>query len=173
MDNLIIRPETENDHEAVYNLIKTAFETAKVADGDEQDYMEDLRKEDSYINDLSLVAEIDGKIIGQNVLFKTYIESGKGNVDTLLLGPICVAIEYRDKGIGSALIKESFRIAKEKGFQSVFLCGDPLYYSRFGFIKAADLDIRIRKDIPEQFVLAYELVEGSLKDVSGYLHINF
>lgn len=40
----IIRQETEQDHPAIYDLIRTAFETAKVSDGDEQDFAVNLRR---------------------------------------------------------------------------------------------------------------------------------
>ena len=41
--NIIVRQTTEADYSAVYDLIKTAFETAEHKDGTEQDYAVDLR----------------------------------------------------------------------------------------------------------------------------------
>ena len=61
---LIIRRETENDYKDVYDLIKAAFESAEHKDGNEQDLAEALRKSDAFVPELSLVAEISGKIAG-------------------------------------------------------------------------------------------------------------
>ena len=52
------------DYDAIYNLVKKAFETAKHSDGNEQDLVNALRKGKSYINELSLVAEFEEKIKG-------------------------------------------------------------------------------------------------------------
>lgn len=58
-----IRPETPADYDAVYNLVKLAFETAEHSDGNEQDLVVALCGNDNYISQLSLVAEIDGKVV--------------------------------------------------------------------------------------------------------------
>lgn len=44
MKNFKIRQETKEDLDEVYQLIKTAFETAKVKDGDEQDFAVKLQE---------------------------------------------------------------------------------------------------------------------------------
>ena len=61
MKNFKIRQETKEDLDEVYQLIKTAFETAKVKDGDEQDFAVKLREGKNFIPELSMVAETDGK----------------------------------------------------------------------------------------------------------------
>ena len=72
---LIIRQENKNDYEEVYNVIKTAFETAEHSDGNEQDLVVALRKSDNFIPELSLVAVMNNKIVGY-ILF-TKIKIGK------------------------------------------------------------------------------------------------
>lgn len=57
-----IRKETATDYEAVYSVVKHAFESAEQADGNEQDLVNALRKGDAFIPELSLVAEADGKL---------------------------------------------------------------------------------------------------------------
>ena len=61
---LVIRQENVNDYEQVYNIIKTAFEKAEHSDGNEQDLVIALRKSNSFIPELSLVAVGENKIIG-------------------------------------------------------------------------------------------------------------
>lgn len=61
---MIIRKEETKDFDSVYSLIYEAFDKAEHSDGTEQELVNSLRKSDAYIPELSLVAEIDGKIVG-------------------------------------------------------------------------------------------------------------
>jgi len=165
--NLNIRQERQSDFKQIYNLVKVAFQTAKVSNGKEQDFVNELRNSGNYIPELALVAEENHKIIGHIMLTKSYISSSSGKTETLFLGPISVVLEHRNKGVGSQLINKSFELAKSVGYKSVVLVGDPAYYSRFGFRKSADLGIRHLQQIPEEYVLACELVPGTLHCISG------
>ena len=51
--------------------MKLAFETAHVSNGEEQDFVNQLRAEGNYIPRLALVAEEDGKLIGHIMLTRT------------------------------------------------------------------------------------------------------
>lgn len=166
--NYNIRQETEKDFPEIYQLIKTAFETAKVKDGDEQDFAENLRKSENFIPQLALVAEDKNKLIGQIMLTKTYVSQPDGSqYEGLLIAPVSVLLEYRDQGVGSALIKEGIRRGEALGFKAVFLCGDPAYYHRFGFQSTASFGIKYIHDVPEQFIMAYEIENGALDNVYG------
>lgn len=165
--NYQIREESPKDFPEIYKLIKTAFETAKVKDGDEQDFADNLRKNERYIPQLALVAEHESKLIAHIMLTKTYVESENGLYEALLLAPICVLIEYRDMGIGSDLIKESFVRARELGFEAVFLCGDPAYYHRFGFRPTSEFGIKPKQNIPPEYVMGYELKPNALGGITG------
>ncbi len=67
---MIIRQETKKDHRKVFNVIESAFKDAEFADHTEQFLVERLRKSDAFIPELSIVAEIDGKIVGHILLTK-------------------------------------------------------------------------------------------------------
>lgn len=163
-----IREETDRDQAEIYTLIKTAFETAKVKDGNEQDFAANLRKSDRYIPELALVAQSGGKLIGHIMLTKTKLTRPDGKVEeVLLVAPLSVLIEYRDKGVGSALMKEGLRKAKEMGYNAAFLCGDPGYYERFGYKRSSLFGIGNAQNIPEQYVLAYELKRNALEEITG------
>ena len=117
-----------------------------------------------------MVAEENGKLIGHIMLTKTYVINDGNKFETLLLAPISVALEYRNQGVGSNLIKESFRLAKEMGYTSVFLVGDPAYYHRFGFKAAVNYGIKNMNNIPDEYVMACELVTDALYRISGTIN---
>ena len=112
---MTIRQATPEDFDAIYSLVKTAFQTAKVSDGGEQDFVLKLRK-GSYIPELELVAEEDGVLIGHIMLTGASIRENGGCFGTLLLAPLSVALEWRAKGIGTALIREALAKAAALAF---------------------------------------------------------
>lgn len=179
---MYLRQEKPEDYEAIYVLVKAAFETAEIKGGDEQDYVIELRKSSRYIPELALVAaeKYEEKkqanaeqenIIGHIMLTQTELVSRDKYYDTLLLSPLCVALSCRKRGIGGALIKESFRLAGERGYSAVFLCGDPEYYMKYGFRKALEFGIINERDPDPEHVMAYELFPNALKGKSGTINI--
>ena len=61
---MMIRQEEKRDCHDIYAIVKAAFESADHSDGNEQDLVNALRQSGAYIPELSLVAEIDGRIAG-------------------------------------------------------------------------------------------------------------
>ena len=53
---MTIRPAQAGDYSEIYSLVQTAFATAKVSDGTEQDFVLELRRRDTYRPELELVA---------------------------------------------------------------------------------------------------------------------
>ena len=70
---MIIRQETADDHKKVYSVIKTAFAAAEHSDGNEQDLVVKLRHSTHFIPELSLVAQINSKIVGHIMFTKAYV----------------------------------------------------------------------------------------------------
>ncbi|KJS12652.1 MAG: GNAT family acetyltransferase [Desulfotomaculum sp. BICA1-6] len=164
---MVIRREKPEEFSQIYDLVKVAFQTAKVTNGQEQDFVNQLRSNGNYIPELALVAEENSKLIGHLMLTKTYIINNGNKYETLLLAPISVVLEYRNQGIGSKLIKESFKLANDMGYTSILLVGDPAYYHRFGFKAAVNFGIKHTHNIPDEYVMACELVPGALYGISG------
>ena len=165
-----IRQENINDYEVIYRFVKTAFETAKVKDGHEQDFVNSIRSSDNYIPELALVAEDKGEIIGHIMLSKTYVENEDKKFEALYLAPVSVLLKRRNQGIGSKLIYESFKHARGMGYKAVFLAGDPAYYNRFGFVPTIKHNIKCSLEIPEELyenIMVCELVPDALAGVSG------
>ena len=135
----MIRRERVEDFNEVYDVVKAAFATAECSDGKEQDLVVALRNSDAYVPELSLVAEVDGKIVG-HIMFT---EAEVGNRTELVLAPLAVLPEYQRQGIGTALIVEGHRIARELGYCYSVVLGSEKYYSRFGYIPAVQMGIEV------------------------------
>lgn len=88
-----------------------------------------LTEKRRFIADLSLVAEISGEIAGHILFTKARV----GNAEVVALAPLSVKPVYQRQGVGTALIKEGHRIAKELGYQYSLVLGSELYYPRMGY----------------------------------------
>lgn len=161
--NIVIRQEQGNDIDTIYSVVKSAFEKAEHSDGDEQNLVSCLRNSEAFIPELSLVAELNGEIVG-HVLF-TKIKIGE-NV-SLALAPVSVIPKYQGKGVGSKLILKGHEIAKSLGFGSVVVLGHPTYYPRLGYVPASKWGIKTLFEVPDDCFMALELIEDSLINVSG------
>ena len=164
---MIIRQEKASEFPRIYELIKIAFQTAKVANGQEQDYANSLRISGNYIPDLALVAEEDGKLVGHIMLTKTFIERNTSKFEALLLAPLSVTIEYRKRGIGSQLVMKSLELAKKHEYAAVFVVGDPAFYGRFGFKSSVFFGVKHTPPIPDQYVMVHELFACALSKTAG------
>jgi len=83
---------------------------------------------------LARVALYDDRVIGSI----QYWPMRLGGETVLLLGPLAVAPEWENRGIGRALVAASLAAAAAEGWRHVFLVGDFDYYSRFGFSPASN-----------------------------------
>lgn len=175
---MLIRQEQPEDYDAIYQMIKTAFETAKVKDGDEQDFANRLRAGNKYIRELALVAEENGAIVGHIMLTRSTVrneEQGEQDFTAVLLAPLAVALEYRNKGVGGQLVRAAMNLARSMGYTAVFIAGDPAYYGRFGFVPTRGYGIRCTLDVPEEFtdcIMVAELTPNALQGVSGLVDFN-
>lgn len=137
-DDLIIRREAPADAAAVLDLIDAAFPTPDGAQrAIEVGLVEELRADGDVIDDLTFVAELDGRVVGQ-VLCSRGTLGGRPSVG---LGPIAVEPEHQQSGIGAALMASVIATAESLGEPVIVLLGDPGYYGHFGFGPGADLGI--------------------------------
>ncbi|MFD1673806.1 GNAT family N-acetyltransferase [Alicyclobacillus fodiniaquatilis] len=89
----------------------------------------------SFDPDLALVAELGGQVVGHVLFTPHVVHVGGESMHAVLLSPISVHPEHQNKGIGSGLIEEGLKRAKEKGYVFSFLLGHKTYYPRFGYRK--------------------------------------
>lgn len=165
---ITIRQEEKKDFKIVFDLIQRAFEKEQFTDHQEQFLVERLRKSEAFVPELSLVAEIEGKIAGYILLTKLKIVTNDlATTESLALAPVAVLPEYQGKGIGGQLILAAHQKAKELGFHSIILLGHSGYYPRFGYEMAKKFGIKLPFDVPDENCMAIELSENALQHVSG------
>jgi putative acetyltransferase len=147
---MIIRRETSSDIEAITQVTIAAFKTLSISNHTEQFIIKALRAADELT--LSLVAEIDGGVVGHIAFSPVTISDG--STGWYGLGPVSVLPKYHKQGIGKTLINEGLSMLKELGAQGCALVGDPNYYKRFGFKNYSEL---IYEGIPQEYfqVLAF------------------
>ena len=162
-----IRQEKPSDYKTVFNLIEAAFKNEPYSDNKEQLLVEKLRGSDEFIPELSLVAELNGEIIGHILLTKIKIISENRSFESLALAPVSVKPKYQKKGVGGQLIIESHKRAKKLGYRSIVLLGHENYYPRFGYELASKYNIKIPFDAHDENCMVIELKENGLQGVSG------
>jgi len=166
--DITIRREQPDDYGEVYALVRTAFAAEEHADGDEADYLNELRTKDTFIPALSLVAALPcGRVVGQVVLYETEIATRRGPCTQLLLSPICVHPEHQRRGIARALVEAALAKARAMGYGAVFLCGDPAIYSRLGFVPSYQFRIYHAKKRYARWSMVRELTPGALRGIRG------
>ena len=156
---MTIRPERPEEFQAIELLIREAFLTAEVSDGDEHRFAARRRADGNYLPGLALVAELGGRIAGHIMLTRFVLRDATA---VLLVAPLSVAAEHRRRGIGTALLREGLRRGAKAGYAAALLLGDPDYYGRVGFRPSAGFGIRCADAIPERYVQVLELVPGAL-----------
>ncbi len=97
---------------------------------------------------VSLVAELNGKIVGHIAFSPVFMSDG--TIDWYGLGPVSVLPEYQGKGIGKALILEGLKGLKRLNAKGCCLVGHPEYYRKFGF---QNNEILIHEGVPMEFSL--------------------
>jgi len=162
-----IRQEKPSDYKAVEAMIRRAFENSDLGYHGEADLVAELRKNKTFIPELSIVAELYGEVVGHILLSKIKIEGEHKFVDSLSLAPMSVDPSVQSNGIGALLIEEAHQIAKNLGHKSIFLIGHEDYYPRFGYQKASKFGVEFPFEAPDQNCLVFELVDGGLNNVEG------
>lgn len=129
MTNVHVRPETTADIDAIHRITTEAFLEAPHTDHTEQFVVQQLRHSGALT--ISLVAEVDGELVGHVA--------------------ISVTPAWQGKGIGSALMHHVLQQLKITGAAGCVLLGDPAYYARFGFLPDPRL---ILPDVPPAYFQA-------------------
>lgn len=167
-NTITIRQEEARDYDKVRELVKLAFCNMEDSDHTEHLLVERLRKSESYVPDLSLVAETaDGQIAGHILLSKVKIVGDKGVFTVLALAPLSVLPQFQRQGIGGMLIREAHKKASDLGYVAAVLLGHKDYYPKFGYKKASLFGIKFPFDVPDDYCMVVELRKDGLEDLHG------
>ncbi|MCB1735787.1 MAG: N-acetyltransferase [Gammaproteobacteria bacterium] len=157
MSDIMVRPETSEDVRAIDVVNLSAFE------GDREARLIDaLRRSPSFVPELSLVAEFNGRIVGHLLLSKVELRRREQIIHLLELGPMSVVPSQSHRGIGTILIETAINQARERGFKAIVEVGQANYYTRFNFEPAAKWGLSCNLPVPDDAITAIELEAGVL-----------
>lgn len=145
--NIVVRREEEGDVNAITQVTIAAFKTLDISNQTEQFIIAELRAAQAL--SVSLVAELDGRVIGHITFSPVTISDG--TKDWYGLGPVSVLPEYQRQGIGRVLIEEGLSRLRERDAKGCCLVGHPEYYSKFGFHNVSGL---VFEGVPEEVFFA-------------------
>jgi putative acetyltransferase len=148
-----IRPERPGEAAAVRAVNDAAFGTIH-----EGQIVDDIRGTDRWIEGGSLVAEVEGRLVGHLFLSEGDLEADDGRVRRIwMVGPVAVVPDRQRQGIGAALMRAAIALAKERGEPVLVLLGHATYYPRFGFEPARGIGIEAPRPWPDANWLALRL----------------
>ena len=155
---MIIRNETISDIAAINEVTIAAFKNLAISNHTEQYIINALRKAKALT--ISLVAEMDGQVVGHIAFSPVTISDGAA--DWYGLGPVSVLPEHQKNGIGKFLISEGLSLLKKLDGQGCVLVGHPAYYKRLGF---QNLPTLIHEGVPQEVFFALPFTEKVPKGI--------
>ena len=155
-----VRRETAGDAKAVFAVNRHAF------DGDVEAKLVDRLRELGEPT-ISLVAELDGRIVGHILFSRVTVGSGQDSRNAMALGPMAVVPELQRRRIGSKLVETGVEACRERGENVVFVLGHPKYYPRFGFQPAGPKGLHFHSTEFDPYFFVKELEAGALAGMCG------
>lgn len=155
---LKIREEAPADVPSIEAVTVAAFLDAPHTSHTEQHIVKALRLADALT--ISMVAELDGVVVGHVALSPVAISDG--TVGWYGLGPISVLPAHQHCGVGSALMHAAIDALRRLRAQGCVLLGDPSYYRQFGFSPEPELTLA---GVPPEYFQA--LLLGSKRPKGG------
>lgn len=132
---LEVRREVPDDRAAIHALNAAVFPT------DAEARLVDALRANGTLA-LSLVAVVEGAIVGHIAFSPVVIESEERVVHAIGLAPMGVAVSHQRTGIGARLIADGLQELRGEGHRVCVVLGHPAYYPRYGFVRAATHGIR-------------------------------
>jgi putative acetyltransferase len=162
---IIIRNEIDADVDAITEVTVAAFKTLEISNHTEQFIVEALRANNALT--VSLIAEVDGHVVGHVAFSPVTISDGTQN--WCGLGPVSVLPEHQRKGIGKSLILEGISRLKGLNAKGCCLVGHPDYYRKLGFKNVSGL---VHEGVPQEVFLAMSF-DGQIPQGTVNFHDGF
>lgn len=157
--DIIVRTESAGDVKAIDVVNLSAFEGEA-----EAQLVGTMRQLPGFSPELSLVAELNGRIVGHALLTRVPLQQEGGRATSVLaLGPMSVVPSQSHRGIGSALIRAATERARALGLGAIVVAGHPEYYHRLGFQPAVQSGVSSNLRLPEDALTVLELESGVLR----------
>lgn len=156
-----IRHERLSDIDAREALLDLAFGESRYRKSSER-----LREDRLPAEGLSFIASEGRRVIGTARLWNVTVGHEQ---PALLLGPVAVAEDCRNLGIGGALVRRAIQTARKVGYGAVILVGDPEYYNRFGFSGEKTGALWMPGPFERHRLLGRELKAGALDGAHGMI----
>jgi putative acetyltransferase len=147
LPNVVIRPERASDVEAIAEITREAFVGHPHTNHKEQLIINALREAKALA--VSLVAELEAKVVGQATFARVTISDGAR--DWYGLGPLSVKPGFQRMGIGQALVRKGLEALRELGGRGCVVVGEANFYERFGFRNRPGL---VFAGLPQEYFLA-------------------
>ncbi len=158
MNDYIIRPEKDGEQRATESLVRDAFWNVYRPGAYEHAVLHVMRDSVDFIDELNLVMEREGELIGQAVFVKSCIKLDVGGeLPTLTLGPICIKKELQGRGYGRALLDYAFERAADIGYGAVLFEGNIDFYGKSGCVTASDYGIRYHGLDDGDFIPSFDI----------------
>jgi putative acetyltransferase len=156
----IVRPERSEDHAAVFRVLEGAF--GRPGEAELVAAIRPLRP------NVSLVAEWEGEVVGHVYFSPVTVRSEDGDSwPALALGPMAVAPERQQLGLGGLLVRRGLAACRALGETRVFVLGHPDYYPRFGFEPAAPHGLHYRSEAFDAAFFVIALAPDGLAGLAG------
>jgi putative acetyltransferase len=157
--NVKIRPETAEDRQSIWHVNQQAF------GGESEANLVDALRDGGFV-EVSLVADINGEVVGHILFSHLPIITDAGTVEAISLAPMAVLPEHQRQGVGSKLVVAGLDACRDRGHRIVVVLGHHDFYPRFGF--SADLACRLKNPFGEgEAWMAMELQPGALEGIEG------
>ena len=158
---ITIREENSNDYDAIRYVNYQAFN--QPMEGNIVDKIRNLG-----YKFLSLVAEVNNKIVGHIFFSPMEIEGCTEVKGGMGLAPLSVLPEYQNQGIGGMLINEGIDMLKKKDVPYIIVVGHERYYPKFGFEKASKYGLKSQwTEVPDGAFMVIILDQEKMKGVHG------
>ena len=165
--SLNIRAESPDDFAAVDEVVAICFAGEAPGTPVEVALVRGIRALPAFDPRLSLVADLDGKVVGHLLFSPMTIESQQGDVPALALAPLAVLPGHESSRAGTRLMRAGLDACREAGHRIVIVLGHAKYYRHFGFRPARAMGIEPPGPWPDQAFMALALVPGALDGVRG------
>lgn len=167
MNNIVIRKETKEDYKNTEYMTLRAFWNVFGPGCNEHYLVHILREAECYIEELSRVAECDGRIVGAIFYSKAKVVDGDKVHEVLTFGPLCVEPTLHNAGIGKLLLEETIPHAREMGYPGIIIFGEPDYYPKRGFMTCDNFGITTADGQNFDSFMAYPLDEERFSQIQG------